>query len=111
MVIPPTEVTPVQGVARPTLAAALAGKVIEAKLTLALADGLFRFSSPEGEIDLPLPRALPPGTQVRIAPQLDGSFQVTVLNDENIPPPAMAPGARPLPAPPPPLTTIVHPRT
>lgn len=114
VIAPPTEVLPVPGVARPTLSAALGGKVIEAKLTLALADGLFRFSSPEGEIDLPLPRNLPPGTQVRIAPQPDGSFQITVLNEESLPPPAMA---RPLPAAgaqpqtTPPLTTVVHPRT
>lgn len=104
IVAPPTEVLPPSGVARPTLPAALVGKVIEAKLTLALADGLFRFSSPEGEIDLPLPRNLPPGTQVRIAPQPDGSFQVTILGDENLP------AARPLSPSTPPLTTLVQPR-
>jgi hypothetical protein len=105
VIAPPTEVLPVSGVARPTLPSALVGKVIEAKLTLALADGLFRFSSPEGDIDLPLPRNLPPGTQVRIAPQADGSFQVTILNEESLP--ALA---KPLPASIPPLTTTVQPR-
>ncbi|BCJ91459.1 hypothetical protein IZ6_21940 [Terrihabitans soli] len=112
VIAPTTEVLPVSGVARPTLSAALTGKVIEARLTLALADGLFRFSSPEGDIDLPLPRNLPPGTQVRIAPQPDGSFQVTILNDEILP---QTGAARPLPAVQgqtiPPLTTVVHPRT
>lgn len=113
VIAPPSEVLPVSGVARPSLPAALAGKVIEAKLTLALADGLFRFSSPEGDIDLPLPRNLPPGTQVRIAPQPDGSYQVTVLHEEGLPQPG---SVRPLPtsspqAPStPPLTTVVHPR-
>jgi Flagellar hook-length control protein FliK len=114
VIAPPNEVLPVPGSARPTLSAALAGKVIEARLTLALADGLFRFSSPEGEIDLPLPRHLPPGTQVRIAPQPNGSFQVTVLNEENLPLPGTArplPASNPQPGSTPPLTTIVHPKS
>jgi hypothetical protein len=105
VIAPTTEVLPASGVSRPAVPSALVGKVIEAKLTLALADGLFRFSSPEGDIDLPLPRNLPPGTQVRIAPQPDGSFQITILNDEM---PAGA--AKPLLPSIPPLTTTVQPR-
>src|SRR5690606_31004946 len=67
------------------LPAALAGKVIEARLLMALGDGVFRFTAAENEFDLPLPRPLPPGTQVRISPQPGGFFEVTVLDADGAP--------------------------
>ncbi len=88
MIIGPTDIRPVttvRGAGTTALPAALAGKVIEARLLMALGDGVFRFTAAENEFDLPLPRNLPPGTQVRISPQPGGFFEVTVLDADGAP--------------------------
>jgi hypothetical protein len=107
VILGPTEIrpVPVSKSAGASLPAALAGKIIEARLMMALGDGVFRFTSAENEFDLPLPRSLPPGTQVRITPQPNGSYQLTVLDEG-----AQAAASRPS-APLPPLTFTVRPQT
>jgi len=84
-------VSPSAGTSDP-LSALKAGRVVEARLSLALADGLFRFTSPGGEIDLPLPQALPAGTRVAISAQPGGGFQVAVLGGETPPTGVARPG-------------------
>lgn len=112
MVSGPIRVSPASSVAGASdpLSALLAGRVLEARLSLALADGLFRFTSPDGEIDLPLPRALPAGTRVAIAAQPGGGFQVTVLGQETPPVAGARPGtAQPQDVTQPPLDLVVKP--
>ncbi len=102
MIAGPIEIKPVTATAAggASLSALLAGKVIEARLTLALADGLFRFTTPEGDIDLALPRNLPPGTKVSIASQPGGALEVTVLTEEGVPAPSVRPAQPAAPTPP-----------
>ena len=74
---------------------------------MALGDGVFRFTSAENEFDLPLPRNLPPGTQVQIEKQPDGTFKMTILNEMALPAPVTRPG-QPVPLP---ANLFVHPKT
>src|SRR5690606_19459072 len=61
----------------------------------------------ENEFDLPLPRSLPPGTQVQIEKLPDGTFRMTILNEAAL----AAPVARPGQAIPPPAALLVRPTT
>lgn len=74
---------------------------------MALGDGVFRFTSAENEFDLPLPRNLPPGTQVQIEKLPDGTFKMTIMNEAAL----AAPAARPRQAVPPAADLFVRPKT
>ena len=53
--------------------------VLEARLIALLDNGLSRFSTSAGTLDLKLPEPLPLGAHVRIAPQADGRVNVTLI--------------------------------
>jgi hypothetical protein len=53
--------------------------VLEARLIAILSNGLSRFSTSAGTLDLKLPEQLPLGAHVRISPQADGRVAVTLI--------------------------------